>query len=366
MKRKHYFAMILAFSLTGMALTYWYMQSRESSRVSLTTLDTSSAAPPLITTARPAKRAITLRVPWIGTVESQNSVELTVLVPGRVEVIEAGDQAQIEKGRLVMRLGGPQIEGVHARLTTEIESLRSQIGLARQTVERLKQNLMAQLATKDQLAAAQDAQIKLDTQLREARLSLKTFESQIRISAPMNGIFTNRHVSAGQEVKAGQVVGEIIDTGRLRIAASIFPPQGIQLQGKEATIRLSENSTLSGIVQRVLPRALSTGAVTVWIEGPQIDTQLRPGQMVGGTMVVKVNPDTLAVPESAIVYDSQEHPYLFVRQDSSYEPLSIQVGLEQDGWVEVLSGLKQDQFVVTQGAYELFYRQFNEQFKVQD
>ena len=88
--------------------------------------------------------------------------------------------------------------------------------------------------------------------------------------------------------------------------------------------------------------------MTVWIEGSQIDTQLRPGQLVGGTMVVKVRPDTLAVPESAIVYDSQEHPYLFVRQDSSYEPLSIQVGLEQDGWVEVLSGLKQDQIVVTQ------------------
>jgi RND family efflux transporter MFP subunit len=366
MKSKHYFAIILAVFLTGLAIIYWFLQSWGSTMASHATLETSPAAPPLITTARPTKRAFTLRVPWIGTVESQNSVELTVLVPGRVEVVEAGDQAQIEKGRLVMRLGGPQIEGVHAKLTTEIESLRAQIGLARQTVERIKQNLMAQLATKDQLAAAQDAQVKLETQLREARLSLKTFESQIRISAPMNGIFTNRHVSAGQEVKAGQVVGEIIDTGRLRIAASIFPPQGIQLQGREATIRLSENSTLSGIVQRVLPRALSSGALTVWIEGPQIDTQLRPGQMVGGTMVVKVNPDTLAVPESAIVYDSQEHPYLFVRQDSSYEPISIQVGLEQDGWVEVLSGLKQDQFVVTQGAYELFYRQFNEQFKVQD
>ena len=129
---------------------------------------------------------------------------------------------------------------------------------------------------------------------------------------------------------------------------------------------MSDNQTLLGIVQRVLPRALSTGAVTVWIEGRQIDTQLRPGQMVGGDIVVKVKPDTLAVPESAIVYDSQEHPYLFVRKDSAYEPLSIQVGQEQDGWVEILSGLKQDQLVVTQGAYELFYRKFNEQFKVQD
>jgi len=88
--------------------------------------------------------------------------------------------------------------------------------------------------------------------------------------------------------------------------------------------------------------------------------------MVERDIVVAIKPDALAVPESAIVYDSQEHPYLFVSKDSDYVPLSIQVGLEQDGWVEVLSGLEQGQLVVTQGAYELFYRKFNKQFKVQD
>jgi RND family efflux transporter MFP subunit len=367
MKSKHYIALILAVSLIGLAVfTYWYDKFRGSATGNFASSNSSPAARPLITTALPALRTFTLRVPWIGTVETRASVELTALVAGRVEVINAEDQCQLEKGQRVMRLGGPQIEEVRAKLTAEMESLGSQIDLARQTVERLKQSLKTRLTTKDQMAAAQDTQVRLETQMREARLSMKTLENQISICAPMNGIFTNRRVSVGQDVNAGQVVGEIIDTGRLRIAASLFPPRGIELQGKEATIRLSENQTLIGLVQRILPGALSTGAVTVWIEGPLIDAQLRPGQMVGGDIVVKVKPDTLAVPEAAIVYDSQEHPYLFVGKDSSYEPLSIQVGLEQDGWVEVLSGLKQDQLVVTQGAYELFYRQFNEQFKVQD
>jgi multidrug efflux pump subunit AcrA (membrane-fusion protein) len=83
-------------------------------------------------------------------------------------------------------------------------------------------------------------------------------------------------------------------------------------------------------------------------------------------MVVKVRPKALAVPESAIVYDAEEHPYLFVLKDAGYEPHNVRLGLIQDGWVEVVSGLEQNQSVVTQGAYELFYRQFNEQFKVQD
>jgi len=367
MKSKHYIVKILAVSLIGMAVfTYWYDKSQGSATGNFASSNFPPIARSLITTAHPALRTFTVHTPWIGTVEAKTSVELTALVAGRIEQINAVDQGRLEKGQGVMRLGGSQIEEERAKLTAAIGSLGSQLDLARQTVERLEASLKTRLATKDQMAAAQDAKVRLETQLRETRLSLKALENQINLTAPIGGIFTNRRVSVGQDVNAGQVVGEIIDTGRLRIAASLFPPPGINLQGKAATIRLSEDQTLTSIVQRVLPQAMSSGAATVWIEGPQIDTQLRPGQMVEGDIVVKIKPDTLAVPQSAIVYDSQEHPYLIVSQDGAYEALRIQVGREQDGWVEVIAGLKQDQLVVTQGAYELFYRKFNEQFKVQD
>jgi RND family efflux transporter MFP subunit len=367
MKSKHYSAQILAVSLIGMAVfTYWHAKSQGAATENVASSNSSPIARPLITTAHPALRTFTRRTPWIGTVEAKTSVELTALVAGRIEQIDAEDQLQLEKGQRVMRLGGSQIEETRANLTAMIESLGAQLDLARQTVERLKESLKTRLATKDQMAAAQDVKVRLETQLRETRLSLKTLEHQTNITAPIDGIFTNRRVSVGQKVNAGQIVGDIIDTRRLRIAASLFPPRGIELQGKKATIRLSDKQTLTGIIQRILPQALSTGAVTVWIEGPLINTQLRPGQMVGGDIVVSIKSDALAVPESAIVYDSQEQPYLFVSKDSAFEPLGIQVGREQDGWVEVLSGLKPDQLVVTQGAYELFYRRFNEQFKVQD
>jgi len=367
MKSKYYFVIMLVIGLIGLSIfAYRYNRPSRSATGNVASSDSSPATRPLITTALPERRTFTLRVPWIGTAEAQASVELTALVAGRVEVISAGDQQPIGKGQSVMRLGGPQIEYARAKLKDEIGSLETQVDYARQTLERLKESLETQLATKDQLAEAQDEKVRLEAQLDEARMGLRTLNNQTNVTAPMNGVFTNRRVSMGQDVNAGQVVGEIIDTGRLRVTASLFPPQDIKLQGKKATIRLSANKLVTGIVQRVLPRASDTGSMTVWIEGSQIDTQLRPGQMAAGDIVVEVKPDALAVPESAIVYDSQELPYLFVRKDSSYESLSVQTGLEQDGWIEILSGLKQDQMVVTQGAYELFYRTFNEQFKVQD
>jgi RND family efflux transporter MFP subunit len=366
MKIKHRIVLVLAFSLAGMALTYWYVRSQDSTVKPLAAMEFQPAVPPLITTARPTMRLFALRVPWIGTVEPRASVELTALVAGRVEAIETEDQTRVEKGKLVARLGGPQVAGQRAKLAAEVESLRSRVGLARQTVGRLKQSLRVHLATKNQVAAARDSQVQLQAQLREAQSNLETFEKQVYVSAPISGTFTNRRVSVGQDVTAGQVIGKIIDTNHLRIVASIFPPQGLALQGKEATVRLSGNRPLTGFVRSVLPRASGTGAKMVWIEGAQIDAQLRPGQTVGGNVVIEVEPETLAVPASAIVYDSEERPYIFIQQGDVYEPRRVKLGLAQDGWVEVFSGLEDNQSVVTQGAYELFYYQFNEQFKARD
>ena len=366
MKTKYYITLALVGAIIGFgAYALLHIEPGESV-AGKTASDSSSVPESLISTAYPAKRTFTLQVHWVGTVESQASIELTALVAGRVEAIDAEDQNPIEKGQSVMRLGGPQIGDTRARLTAQIESLETQVQLARETLVRLEENLKTRLSTRDQVAAAQEAKVRLETQLRDARLSLKTLNRQSRIAAPMNGIFTNRRVSVGQDVAAGQVVGDVIDTARLRVKASLFPPRGLALQGREAAIRLNESQTLTGIVRQVLPRASGTGAVTVWIEGPQIDAQLRPGQTVGGEIVTQLRSGVLAVPASAIVYDSQDHPLLFVGKDGTYERLGIQTGVTQDGWIEVLSGLKEEQLVVVRGAYELFYKKFNEQFKVQD
>jgi len=324
------------------------------------------AATALIATSRPQMHAFTLRLPWIGTVESRASLEITALTAGRIVEIAASDNGRIEKGSLVARLGGTQIDAGRSRLDSTIESLTRRLELAEQATQWLKKNSSEQLITNDQVVAAEDKAFQLEAQLRTARLDRDALEEKTRITAPTGGVFTHRRVSPGQEIETGQVVGDIIDTGHLRIVASLFPPRDTALQGRDVTLRLDDNRNLAGMVSSVLPRAGSTGAVTVWLEGPQIDAQLRPGQTVGGRMVIAPEEETLSVPASAIVYDEEELPWLFTEEDDAYEPRRVELGRIQDGLVEVVSGLSPDQTVVVRGGYELFYRRFSEQFKVPD
>lgn len=362
MKKKGYIILTLSVVIIGL-VAYAFRQSKGRTPAAG---HLTSNTPSVICTARPARRNFTVSIPWIGIVEPQASVKLTALVAGRIETIDVEDEQPVKRGEPIMQLGGPQIKEARTKLTTQIGSLRTQVKLAREALERLKEGLKIHLATKDQVATAQETLVRLEARLRNTRLKLKTLDQEIRITAPISGIFTNRRVSVGQDVTAGRIVGEIIDPNRLRIVASLFPPRGIELQGKKATIRLNANRSISGVVRRVLPCASSTGAVRVWIEGPQIDALLHPGEMVGGDIVAQSRPGALAVPKSAIVYDAKERPFLFVRKRNGYEMVPIHTGVEQSGWVEVLSGLRADQLVVVKGTYELFYRNFNKQFKVQD
>ncbi len=326
----------------------------------------SSIATAFIATSRPVTRTLVQVIPWVGTVESQSRVQLKALQAGRVESIDARDETPVEQDRTVVRLGGPQIEMERARLQADAQSLQSQLALADQTAERLKQSLGARLATAEQLAAAQEAQVKLAGELRNAQLALQSFEQQVRIGAPVAGVFTDRRVSIGQTVGVGDVIGEIIDPNNLRIVASVFVRGVVALEGHEATVRIDAAESVAGAIRRVLPQAGSTGATVVWIESPQISERLHPGQSVSGRVTVASRPAALTVPQSALVYDANEQPLIFIEKDGVYESRPVRLGLTQEGWIEVLSGLEPGQTVVTQGTYELFYRRFNEQFKVED
>jgi RND family efflux transporter MFP subunit len=350
---------------------------------------------PLIVTSKAAFHSFVQQVPWVGIVQSRASVQLSAFVAGRVEAVEVKDQTAVQAGTVVMRLGGARIATQRAQMQANIDSFKSQLALADQRVDRLSQDLKDQLATRDQLTAAQEARLKLQGQLRDAELALRVFDTQLVITGGAEGVFTNRQVSAGQTVEAGQIVGEVIDPNHLRIVASVLRGEIVSrasrprseggtpsarrgqdgrdmgllravLKGKEATVRLSGNQVVRGFVQQVLPQTAETGATEVWIESPEIDRELKPGQTVSGTVTLRSVASALAVPASAVVYDAQERPYVFIEEKGAYQQRGVTLGLTQDGWVQVPSGIEQGDSVVTQGAYELYYRQFTRQFKVED
>jgi multidrug efflux pump subunit AcrA (membrane-fusion protein) len=59
---------------------------------------------------------------------------------------------------------------------------------------------------------------------------------------------------------------------------------------------------------------------------------------------------TLAVPERAVVDGGTSRWVYVARQENVFEPVQVEVGVKQDGWWEVRSGLVEGDQVIAQGA----------------
>jgi len=320
----------------------------------------------LIETQVPVKRDFTLTCPWFGRVESRETNRVKALTDGEILAIKAPDETPVIKGMLLFTLGGPRVEGRLKFLNAEIAALRPRVLIARQNVRLKKEAVAQKIAKKETLLAAEQALFTLQSTLERMKLQLAVFRNSLKIRAWMDGLFTGRRVSRGQEVQAGELLCEIVPLKSLRIVATLFPPQGTRLKGCKALIHTSTGRDTAASVATVLPRHTRKGAALIWIEGEAVNRQFSPGEPVSGVLVTGIQKGLMAVPVSAIIRDQNERPFIFVKGPKGYIKRPVKTGPVSGEWVGIFSGIHETDQVVIHGGYELFYRHFNKIYKVAD
>jgi len=346
-----------------------------------------------IKTGSPQRRDFTLSCQWLGRVESKQVIKVAALEAGRVVSIGAQDAEIAKKGRALFRLGGTVVESRLKTLQLRLASLKERAALTDKIVQIKQEAVTEKMAKAEELIAAENDAAQLQDELAGTRQELITFQDAICIRSPETGIFTNRQVSAGQDVEKGAYLADIVSPADVRIVATLFPPEGmplegkiVALEGKMATIDGAHAKVITGTIVKVLPEHTTEGARIVWIEGDAINQQMKPGEMASGKIALLVREKVLAVPVDAIVRDEEEHPFVFLKVTDGYREQTkvidgyreqtkvtdgyrkqaVEIGLTSQGWSEVVLGVPEDAQVVVQGAYELFYRDFSKIYKVAD
>jgi len=251
-------------------------------------------------------------------------------------------------------------------------STAEQVAVARAEVARLTADLSSvrsekdRLPAGDELAEAQRVVYELESAVAAVKARVAKLEARTRLRAPFDGVFTDRKVSAGQTVRSGDVLGTVVDPRHLRVAARLFPPVDAALDGAQAEILLPGREQVAVEVDRIVARSTSDGAVTLWLTGPALEGRFRPGTAVSGLVVLTHRRNALAVPRTALVYGPDETPFVFVKTSGGPRRIRVRTGVVQGNWIEVRSGLREDQAVVVRGAYELFFASFSRTYKVAD
>jgi multidrug efflux pump subunit AcrA (membrane-fusion protein) len=225
---------------------------------------------------------------------------------------------------------------------------RSQYEAAQQHLEAL-QSVGKQEQIKS--AAAQVDTAKAHYQGSEAQLSY----SEIR--SPIAGVIAERGVYPGEMANAGSPLLTVMDNTRVVARANVPQGQaGFLKVGAAATVKQPDTADeVAGQVIVVSPAVdPNSTTVQVWVETANPGERLKPGVSVHATIVASTIKDALVVPAAALLPAEEGGTQaIVVGADGVAHARKIETGVRDGGKVQVVSGLKAGDQVVTVGGLGL-------------
>ena len=278
----------------------------------------------------------------LGTVTARESLTITAQVTDIVRGFGFADGDAVEKGQVLVRLGGGEEPAKLREAGVDLERQRRELKRIEGLVER---RLLPAQALDEQRSRVAEAEARLEA--ASARLGERV------IRAPFAGVLGLRRVSPGSLVTPGTVITTLDDIGVVRLDFGV--PEtflGALASGQEVVAKsraFGERGFVGRVTQidsRVDP---VTRAVTVRAEIPNDDRHLRPGMLLTARLVL-ARDVSLAVPETALVPVADEKFVFVLRDDATVERRRVETGRREPGRVEIRSGLEAGARVVTEGT----------------
>ncbi len=183
--------------------------------------------------------------------------------------------------------------------------------------------------------------------------------NKIEIKAPMNGFVLNLYEGIGSVVQAGGWIMEIGDSTKMLVRGVAYETSDIFKlevgQSAEVHLDIMPNRHIHGKVQklnRVIDPRTRTFSVYVVIETPLSDV---PSGLQGTLEIFTGdNKPVLSVPKSAVLGGLDEY-IVYVMNGLHVDRKKVTVGARSGYHIEIKSGLKEGDQVVTRGNYQLQY-----------
>jgi len=176
----------------------------------------------------------------------------------------------------------------------------------------------------------------------------------LSIYSPSSGIVTERKVTEGQYVSAGESLYALSDLSTVWVKAELYQPDMASVRvGQAAEISWdAPNGVIHGHVAFIDPMVnAQTRTASVRIQVPNPRMRLRPGMFVQVQFAMPEGNNVLAVPRSAVVDTGTRKIVYLAKQNGVFESTEVRVGLLSDQYYPILAGLKEGDRVVTQGNF---------------
>jgi len=360
----------------------------------------SKEQPAVLTTEKPSIGSISTSVTATGTVQPVDTVSVGTQVSGTISALYADFNSVVKKGELLAELDKTLIQSTVDQSKASLVQAQSNAAYQQTNFNRQKQLFETgsiSRADYDQaLNTYQTAQATVNNVKAQLRAAEKNL-SFTQIYSPIDGVVLGRSVNIGQTVAASFNTPTIFtiakDITKMQVQAKVDEADiGNVKKGQRATFTVDAfiDDTFNGTVKDIrLQPSISSNVVTyiTLIDAPNDDKKLMPGMTANIVVYTKEIHDALLIPAQALKfrpdsslskqYEIVRNPaikkesrgdagkksnttkpkhgevtevpssYVWVLQGSKLIQKQIKVGLDDNTHVQVLSGLSDQDVVVT-------------------
>lgn len=292
-----------------------------------------------------------------GSILAAQGDETTVVatVPGIVTFgnLSFVDGAAVRKGQAILSLASNTLSdgNVAARAKYAYEN-------AKKEYERMEQ------LVGDKIVSAKDfEQARLNyenAKVAYEAVAGKQTANGVSVVSPMNGYLKNLQVKEGDYVAVGQPLATISQNSRLVLRAEVSEKYYQYLPAvQSANFRTPYDDKvykLSDLHGRMLSFGKASDANSFYIPVTfEFDNKgaVIPGSFVEIYLLTSPMEEVLSVPVSALIEEQGVYSVFIRLDEEGYQKREVKLGANNGSEVQILSGLKPAENVVTQGAYQI-------------
>jgi len=302
--------------------------------------DAAAAAVPV--EVQPLKRAAMVAV-YSGTasIEANNEADVVAKVGGEVRQIFVEEGDAVHEGQVLARLDGDRLRLDAAQTEANLRKLERDY---KRQLELSEKGLVAK-------GTAENAKYDLDA-LRAAYDSARLELGYTEIRAPIPGVISARHIKVGNTIKPNDPTFRVTNLDPLLAYVHVPEKEFRKLapgQPADVVVDALGGERFVGTISRISPTVdPQTGTFRARVEVADATRHLKPGMFARVNIAYERRDNALQLPRTAIIDSDGEQSVYIVAGDKA-EQRKITTGLANNGWIEVVTGLKGDEKVVVIG-----------------
>lgn len=266
------------------------------------------------------------RVRATGTLQADESVDLSAEVAGRVTGIYFREGSNVTRGQLLVQINDAELQAQRERLHYRIE-------LAETREERQRRLLEIGGVSRDEYDGALG-------ELNVLRAELSLVDAQLartEIRAPFSGVIGLRHISEGAYVAPQTRIATLQALSPMKLEFSIPERYAAHVQiGHTIEFTVSgSQETFRGVVYAFEPNvSLDTRTLLIRARVSNPQGILLPGSFADLELTVQEIPDALSLPTTAIVPDL-DGPRIWLVENGRATSRIVQTGLRTDNTIQI-------------------------------